>query len=173
MILNRIEPGTECTVRNSGLRGKVNKVYFYPTKFEIEFPDGSIEHLSSKDLEFEGIKQESITLQVPAVLENQIGDSWSDWSPFQSESLIEYHFSSTKEIMWKILTSLEMYNVWFHGIQRALPVLEEERFVHKYCFSKLKLKPGAFFKIRPRTLAPWFKCRMSDMRQEQGVWLPL
>ena len=53
-----------------------------------------------------------------------------------------------------------MYNVWFHGIQRALPVLEEERFVHKYCFSKLKLKPGAFFKIRPRTLAPWFKCRI-------------
>ena len=160
MILNRIEPGTECTVRNSGLRGKVNKVYFYPTKFEVEFPDGSVQHLSSKDLEFDGIKQEKASLQVPAVPKNQIGDSWSDWSPFQSESLIEYHFSSTKEIMWKILTSLEMYNVWFHGIQRALPVLEEERFVHKYCFSKLKLKPGAFFKIRPKTLAPWFKCRI-------------
>ena len=167
MILNRIEPGTECTVRNTGLRGRVNKIYFYPTKFEVEFPDGSIEHLSSKDLEFDGIKQEKASLQVPAVPKNRIGDSWSDWFPFQSESVVEYHFSTTKEIMWKMLTSLEMYNVWFCGIQRALPVLEEERFVHKYCFSKLKLKPGAYFKIRPRTIAPWFKCRIMTYQKNK------
>ena len=167
MILNRIEPGTECTVRSSGLRGKVNKIYFYPTKFEIEFPDGSIEHLSSKDLEFDGIKQEKASLQIPSVPKNKIGESWTDWYPFQSESLIKYHFLTTKEIMWKMLTSIEMYNVWFHGIQRALPILEEERYVHNYSFSKLKLKPGAYFKARPRTIAPWFKCRIMTYEENK------
>ena len=54
MILNRIEIGTSCTIRKSGETGKVNKIFFYPTKFEIEFPDGHVEHHSSKDIDFEG-----------------------------------------------------------------------------------------------------------------------
>ena len=48
MILNRIEPGTPCTVRKSGETGKVNRIFFYPTKFEIEFPDGKKIILLSK-----------------------------------------------------------------------------------------------------------------------------
>ena len=149
MILNRIELGTKCTIRKSGEIGKVNKIFFYPTKFEIEFIDGRIEHYSSKDLEFEGLEQPSVTLKLPTIPQNGIGKSWSNWSPFKSESYSEHHFSTSKEIMWGMLTALEMYNVWFHGIQRALPVVITERYVHKYSFTKLDLKPGAYFKIRP------------------------
>ena len=166
MILNRIEPGTPCRVRKSGETGKLNKIFFYPTKFEIEFPDGHIGHYTSKDIEFEDINQKEAVLKVPTVPADGIGESWSDWFPFKGESVVEHHFSTTKEIMWEMLTSLEMYNVWFYGIQRALPVIDTERYVHKYSFSQMELRPGAYFKIRPMTIAPWFDCRIMTIEKE-------
>ena len=167
MILNRIDPGTACTVRETGETGTVKKIYFYPTKFEIEFPDGHVGHYSSKDIEFDGIKQERATLQLPPVPDDGIGECWSDWKPFKGESIVKHHFATTKDLMWKMLTSLEMYNVWFYGIQRALPHIDTERYVHRYNFSQLSLKPGAYFKIRPMTIAPWFKCRIMTMEKEK------
>ena len=167
MILNRIDPGTACTVRDTGETGTVKKIYFYPTKFEIEFPDGHVEHYSSKDIEFDGINQESATLQLPPIPDDGIGECWSDWTPFKGESIVKHHFATTKDLMWKMLTSLEMYNVWFYGIQRALPHIDTERYVHRYNFSQLDLKPGSYFKIRPMTIAPWFKCRIMTMEKEK------
>ena len=167
MLLNRIEPGTICTSRKTGEAGKINKIFFYPTKSEVEFSDGRIEHYSSKDLDFEGIEQKQVSLKLPEVPEKGIGESWCEWVPFKSESFVEHHFSTSKEIIWEMLTSLEMYNVWFHGIQRALPEVESDRFVHKYSFSKLELKPGVYFKIRPMTIAPWFRCRVMTYEKEK------
>ena len=69
--------------------------------------------------------------------------------------------------MWQMITSLNMYNVWFYGIQRALPVLDIDRYVHKYSFTHLNLEPGSFFKIRPRTIAPYFKCRIITVEKEK------
>ena len=60
MILNRIELGTPCTIRKNGETGKVSKIFFYPTKYEVEFPNGHVDHYYSKDLEFDGIKQERV-----------------------------------------------------------------------------------------------------------------
>ena len=167
MLLNRIEPGTVCTSRKTGETGKVNKIFFYPTKYEVEFSNGRIEHYSSKDLEFEGIEQKQVSLKLPEIPQKGIGESWCEWVPFKSESFIEHHFSTSKEIMWELLTSLEMYNVWFYGIQRALPEVDSDRFVHKYSFSKLELKPGVYFKIRPMTIAPWFRCRVMTYEREK------
>ena len=167
MILNRIEPGTECIVRESGKKGSVKKIYFYPTKFEVEFSDGKIEHYSSKDIIFEGVEQKPVQQKLPKVPDYGLDDAWSAWSPFIGESYLRYHFSTTKEIMWKMLTSIETYNVWFHGIQRSLPVLETDRYVHKYSFTQLELKPGSYFKIRPRTIAPYFTCRIMTIEKEK------
>jgi hypothetical protein len=167
MILNRIELGTECTVRESGNKGVLKKIYFYPTKYEIEFPNGSVEHYSSKDIDFQGITQKPVKRRVPEVPSFGLIEKWSDGTLSDSESLLSYHFSTTKEIMWKMITSIETYNVWFYGIQRALPVLESERYVHKYSFNQLDLKPGSFFKIRPRTIAPYFKCRIMTFEYEK------
>ena len=89
MILNRIDPGTACTVRETGETGTVKKIYFYPTKFEIEFPDGHVGHYSSNDIEFDGIKQERATLQLPPVPVDGIGECWSDWKPFKGESIVK------------------------------------------------------------------------------------
>ena len=167
MILNRIEPGTECTIRESGSKGILKKIYFYPTKFEIEFEDGKIDHYSSKDIVFEGVSQKSVSRKALESLEYGILEKWSGGSFIDSESLVKYHFSTTKDIMWKMLTSLETYNVWFYGIQRSLPVLETDRYVHKYSFNQLELKPGSYFKIRPRTVAPYFLCRIMTIEKEK------
>ena len=86
---------------------------------------------------------------------------------FESRSVVKHHFSTTKPIMWEMLTSLNLYNIWFYGIQRSLPLLEMERYVHKYSFSKMKIEPGAFFKIRPMTIAPWFKCRIMTVEKKK------
>ncbi len=167
MILNRIELGTPCTVRTTGETGILKKIYFYPTKYEIEFSDGNIQHFYSKDLEFEGIPQEEATLQAPPVPQHGIGEQWTTWAPFAGESVVKHHFSTTKDIMWKVLTSLDMYNVWFYGIQRVLPIIDIDRYVHRYSFSHFNLEPGAYFKIRPKTIAPYFKCRIMTMEPEK------
>ena len=57
MILNRIDIGTQCTVRETGAKGTLKKIYFYPTKYEIEFSNGQIEHYHSKDIKFDGVDQ--------------------------------------------------------------------------------------------------------------------
>ncbi len=167
MILNRIKLGTSCTVRETGQEGTVKQIYFYPTKYELEFPDGRIEHHSLKDLEIDGFQQKEATLKIPPVPDNGIGISWNEWSPFKGESKVEHHFATTKEIIWEMLTSLEMYNVWFYGIQRALPVIDTKRYVHQYSFDHLELKPGNYFKIRPKTIAPWFECRIMTLEKEK------
>ena len=82
MALNRLQPGTPCTVRNTGESGIIKQIYFYPTKYEIEFPDGRILHLSSKDLEIDGVQQDPVLRKVAAVPDDGIGEAWSAWSPF-------------------------------------------------------------------------------------------
>ena len=167
MILNRLEPGTKCTVLKTGEKGVLKQIYFYPTKFELEFQDGRISHYTTKQLQIDGIKQEEAAFKSPSIPKDGKGESWSSWVPFQHESSVEHHFSTTKEIMWKMLTSLEMYNIWFFGIQRALPILETDRYVHRYSFEHFDLSPGKYFKIRPKSLAPYFKCRIMTMEKEK------
>tara|TARA_B100000003_G_scaffold201995_1_gene210722 strand:+ start:41 stop:1348 length:1308 start_codon:yes stop_codon:yes gene_type:complete len=167
MILNRIDLGTQCTVRSTGKKGILKKIYFYPTKFEIEFSDGFIEHYKSKDLEFDGITQPQAKLKISPIPDNGIGEQWSVWRPFQGESVVKHHFNTSKEIIWEMLTSLDMYNIWFFGIQRSLPIIEIERYVHRYSFIHFELKPGSYFKIRPKTVAPYFKCRINSVEKEK------
>jgi len=166
MHLNRIDLGTACTVRATGEAGTLKKIYFYPTKFEIEFSDGNIRHYSSKELDFDGITQHQATLQLPNVPKNGVGESWTTWEPFEGESIVKHHFSTTKDIMWKMLTSLDMLNVWFSGVQRALPIIDINRYVHRYSFTHFDLAPGSFFKIRPKTIAPYFNCQIIALEKE-------
>ena len=167
MALNRIEIGTKCTVRSTGETGIVKQIFFYPTKFELEFSDGKIEHIGSKDLSIEGISQDIPKLKTPEIPKRGIGTLWSTWKPFKGESLIRHHFKTNKEIIWKAITSLDMYNVWFYEIQRALPISNKKRYVHRYTFDQTELKPGSFFKARVNTLAPYFKCKIMTYEVEK------
>ena len=167
MALNRLEIGTKCVVRSTGESGTIKQIYFYPTKYELEFSDGRIEHIGSKDLEINGIVQESAVLQTSRVPRRGISESWSTWVPFKGESLVRHHFSTNKEIMWETLISLDMYNVWFYGIQRALPISDNKRYVHRYSFNQMDMRPGSMFKARVSTLAPYFKCKIMTMEKEK------
>ena len=69
MALNRISPGSKCTIIETGEKGIIKKIFFYPTKFEIEFSDGSIEHHTSKDIKITGIKQDFAILKKPEIPE--------------------------------------------------------------------------------------------------------
>ena len=169
MILNRLKPGTKCTVIKTGEKGVLKQIYFYPTKFEIEFQDGRISHYTTKQLEIDGITQVQAKYSAPSIPKNRKGESWSRWFPFQHDSVLEHHFSTTKEIMWKTLTSLEMYNIWFFGIQRALPINNKKRYVHKYSFEHFNLSPGKYFKVRPKSLAPYFTCRIMTLEKESAI----
>ena len=167
MILNRLEPGTKCKVLSTGEIGILKQIYFYPTKFELEFPDGRISHYTTKQLEIDGVSQVEAVYKSPSVPKDGKGEFWSNWFPFQHESVVEHHFETSSDIMWKLLTSLEMYNIWFFGIQRALPVNDVDRYVHKYSFEHFNLAPGSYFKTRPKSLAPYFKSRIMTVEKEK------
>ena len=167
MILNRLEPGTKCKVLSTGEIGILKQIYFYPTKFELEFPDGKISHYTTKQLEIDGVSQVEAVYKSPSVPKDGKGEFWSNWFPFQHESVVEHHFETSSDIMWKLLTSLEMYNIWFFGIQRALPVNDVDRYVHKYSFEHFNLAPGSYFKTRPKSLAPYFKSRIMTVEKEK------
>ena len=118
MILNRLEPGTQCTVLKTGEKGVLKQIYFYPTKFELEFQDGRISHYTTKQLQIDVQSKKKQHLKVPQSLKMAKENHGVAGFLFQHESSVEHHFSTTKEIMWKMLTSLEMYNIWFFGIQK-------------------------------------------------------
>ena len=61
----------------------------------------------------------------PSVPKDGKGESWSSWYPFQHESLVEHHFNTSIEIMWKMLTSLEMYNIWFLEFKDHFPLMKQ------------------------------------------------
>ena len=165
--LTQIEPGTACTIKETGQSGTLEKIFYYPTKYEVKTDNGHTNHYTTHEIIFEGYERPKTKLTIPEVPYNGIGSSYASWTPFQANSQIRHHFSSSKEIVWKMITSLETYNVWFSGIQRAMPDIQSERYVHQFSFDKLPLIPGSFFKIRPASLAPWFRCRIITIEKEK------
>ena len=165
--LTQIELGTACTIKETGQSGTLEKIFYYPTKYEVKTDNGHTNHYTTHEIIFEGYERPKTKLTIPAVPYNGIGSSYASWTPFQANSQIRHHFSSSKEIVWKMITSLETYNVWFSGIQRAMPDIQSKRYVHQFSFDKLPLIPGSFFKIRPASLAPWFRCRIITIEKEK------
>ena len=165
--LNQIELGTSCLVKESGQAGTLQRIFYYPTKYLVKTDDGEFQYYSTHEITFEGYDRPKTSLSIPDVPYDGVGSNYAVWVPFQAESQVEHHFLSSKQIVWEMITSLELYNVWFDGIQRAIPDVTSERYVHQFSFDKLPLKPGAYFKIRPATLAPWFRCRIITMEKEK------
>ena len=165
--LNQIELGSTCVVKESGQPGTLQRIFHYPTKYLVKTDDGEFQYYSTHEISFEGYDRAKTSLSIPDIPFDGVGSSFAAWVPFQAETQIEHHFLSSKEIVWEMITSLEMYNTWFAGIQRAIADVETDRYVHKFSFDKLDLKPGSFFKARPATLAPWFKCRIITVEKEK------
>ena len=165
--LNQIELGTTCIIKETGRPGTLQRIFYYPTKYLVENEEGEFQYYSTHEISFEGYDRPKTSLSIPDIPFEGIGTSFARWVPFESESQVEHHFLSSKEIVWDMITSLELYNIWFDGVQRAIADVESDRYVHKFSFDKLDLKPGSFFKIRPATLAPWFRCRIITVEKEK------
>ena len=165
--LNQIELGSSCIVKESGQEGTLQRIFHYPTKYLVKTSDGEFEYYSTHEISFDGYERPKTSLKVPDVPFDGVGSSFAVWVPFEAETQVEHHFLSSKEIVWDMITSLEMYNTWFSGIQRAIADVDTDRYVHKFSFDKLNLKPGSFFKSRPATLAPWFRCRIITVEKEK------
>ncbi len=145
----------------------MQRIFHYPTKYLVENEEGEFQYYSTHEISFEGYDRPKTSLSIPDIPYEGIGASFARWVPFESESQVEHHFLSSKEIVWDMITSLELYNIWFDGVQRAIADVDSDRYVHKFSFDKLDLKPGSFFKIRPATLAPWFRCRIITVEKEK------
>ena len=165
--LNQIELGTPCVIKENGQPGTLQRIFYYPTKYLVKTDNGQFEYYSTHDISFEGYERQKTSLSIPEIPYDGVGNSSAIWVPFKAESKIEHHFLSSKEIIWEMITSLETYNVWFSGIQRAIPDVKSDRYVHKFSFDKLPIKPGSYFKIRPASLAPWFLCRIITAEKEK------
>ena len=71
-------------------------------------------------------------------------------SPFESETFIRHDYSASIETVWQAVSNLSSYNYWFTGITRILPVVESDRYVHKYSFDQFNFAPGALLSIKNR-----------------------
>ena len=165
--LNQIELGTPCVIKETGQPGTLQRIFYYPTKYLIKSDNGDFNYFTTHEISFEGYDRSKTTLNIPEVPHDGVGERLASFVPFEAISLTEHHFLSSKKILWEMLTSLETYNLWFTGIQRAIADVKSERYVHKFSFDQLPLKPGSYFKIRPATLAPWFRCRIVTVEKEK------
>ena len=71
-------------------------------------------------------------------------------SPFESETFIRHDYSASVETVWQAVSNLSSYNYWFTGISRILPVVESDRYVHKYSFDQFNFAPGSLLSIKNR-----------------------
>ena len=90
-------------------------------------------------------------------------------NPFSAETIVKHSYSSKPEMVWDEITNLADYNFWFPGILRILPVINTDRYVHKYSFDKFQLAPGALLRLRPNTLSPMFQGRITSVEPNKKL----
>ncbi|MFQ6677723.1 MAG: hypothetical protein ACE5D0_05315 [Fidelibacterota bacterium] len=97
----------------------------------------------------------------------------SFYFPFQAETVVQHEYVSKPDTVWKMLIRFEDYCLWFPGINRVLPVVDQQRYVHQFSFDMFSFEPGAFFKIRPKSFLPWYKGRIIDMEPNKRLDLEM
>jgi len=93
----------------------------------------------------------------------------SFYRPFTAETVVQHEYVSKPDTIWSALTTMEDYCLWFPGVGRLLPVVDESRYVHKYSFDRFSFEPGSYFKIRPKTFLPWFKGRIMSIEKNKRL----
>ena len=94
-------------------------------------------------------------------------------TPFFTETIVKQSFASTPELIWGALTQLSDYNFWFPGVLRLLPVVETDRYVHKYSFDQFKFAPGSEIRLRPFSLSPTFKGQITAIENNKQLAMEL
>ncbi len=94
-------------------------------------------------------------------------------NPFSAETIVKHSYSSKPEKVWSEIINLADYNFWFPGVLRILPVVNTDRYVHKYSFDKFQLAPGALLRLRPNTLSPMFQGRITSVEPNKKLSLEM
>ncbi len=106
----------------------------------------------------------------PQVISSQFH---SYYRPFQAETIVQHEYVSKPDMIWKALTSLEDYCLWFPGVNRMLPIVDTSRYVHRFSFDRFLFEPGAFIKIRPKSFLPWFNGRIVGVETNKKLELEM
>ena len=69
-------------------------------------------------------------------------------SPFESETFVRHNYSASIDTVWNAVANLSSYNYWFPGIIRILPVVDTDRYVHRYSFDQYNFAPGSLLSIK-------------------------
>ena len=75
---------------------------------------------------------------------------------FSAETIVEQEFAARPKFVWNTITRFSDYNFWFPGVLRLLPVVESNRYVHRFSFDRFNLQPGSTIRLRPFSLSPSF-----------------
>jgi len=93
--------------------------------------------------------------------------------PFAAETVVTHEYSARPELVWNALTRFSNYNFWFPGILRLLPVVETNRYVHRYSFDKFNFGPGSFIRLLPFSFSPAFKGRIMVVEDNKQLALEM
>ena len=97
----------------------------------------------------------------------------SFFTPLRSETTVRHTYNAKAESVWEALTELSNYNLWFPGVRRMFPVVDAERYVHKFSFDQFDLSPGAFIHIRPNAVSPSFRGRIMTVEKNKELTLSM
>ena len=93
--------------------------------------------------------------------------------PFAAETIVKHSYNARPDLIWNALTQLSHYNFWFPGVLRILPVVETDRYVHRYSFDKFNFSPGAVIRLRPFSLSPTFKGKITSIQENKQLALEM
>ena len=171
MSLHQLQIGTQVTVKSTGDIGSIKDVYYFPTTYNVELPNGSVEKFNTYDLNIEGK-----TIQEPGIIKKKISKKLNsgmdyDVSLFRVKTVLWQEIKADISDVWTRLISLKDYHLWYPGIQRMLPLNDMGRYVHQYSFDQLDLKPGSHVRTRSRALFPFLNGRIMGMEKEKKFTL--
>ena len=93
--------------------------------------------------------------------------------PFAAETIVKHRYNARPDLIWNALTELSHYNFWFPGVLRILPEVETNRYVHRYSFDKFNFSPGAIIHLRPFSLSPAFKGKITSVQKNKQLALEM
>ena len=93
----------------------------------------------------------------------------SFYRPFYAESYIGHEYLSTPSAVWKTLTALDRYSLWFPHVSRLLPNINTRRYVHKFSFDQFPLVPGTRLLLRPNSWSPFYNGRIVVVEENKKI----
>ncbi len=93
--------------------------------------------------------------------------------PFAAETIVKHRYNARPDLIWNALTELAHYNFWFPGVLRILPMVDTDRYVHRYSFDKFNFSPGAVIRLRPFSLSPPFKGKIISVQENKQLALEM